>query len=62
MLDQISHLKKDLELSCTERKQDEGSHSSLLQDNSRMHRSLSELRTAQVGSNFVLVINSISID
>ncbi|KAI9557627.1 Tryptophanyl-tR synthetase-like protein [Daphnia sinensis] len=48
LLDQISHLKKDLELSSTERKHDEGSHSHLLEENEKMRRNINELRDSQV--------------
>ncbi|KAK4016551.1 hypothetical protein OUZ56_031508 [Daphnia magna] len=48
LLDQISHLKKDLELSSTERKQDEGSHSHLLEENEKMRHNINELRDSQV--------------
>lgn len=50
LLDQLSHLKKDLELSNTERKHDEGSHSNLLEDNSKMFHALQEMRASQVRS------------
>jgi hypothetical protein len=47
LLDQISHLKKDIEISSTERKHDEGSHSHLLEGNERMRKNISELRDVQ---------------
>ena len=47
LLDQISHLKKDIEISSTERKHDEGSHSHLLEENERMRKNISELRDIQ---------------
>ncbi len=56
LLDQISHLKKDLELSNTERKHDEGSHSNLLEENKSMRRNLDELRDSQVINIFLLLI------
>ncbi len=48
LLDQISHLKKDIEISSTERKHDEGSHSHLLEENERMHKNFSDLQDAKV--------------
>ena len=48
LLDQISHLKKDLELSNAERKYDEGSHSNLLEENKSMQQSIDKLRDDQV--------------
>lgn len=49
LLDQISHLKKDIELSSTERKHDEGRHSQLLDDNEKMRQNIIELRDSKVG-------------
>jgi hypothetical protein len=48
LLDQISHLKKDIEISSTERKHDEGSHSHLLEENERMHKNLSDMQNTKV--------------
>ena len=48
MLDEISHLKRDLELSTTERKHEEGSHSTLIEENKRMQKLLDEMRDMQV--------------
>ena len=47
LLDQISHLKKDIEISSTERKHDEGSHSHLLEQNEKMRKNFNEMRDAQ---------------
>jgi len=48
MLDEISHLKRDLELSCSERKHEEGSHVEIVKDNEKMHLIVTEMRDAQV--------------
>jgi hypothetical protein len=52
LLDQISHLKKDIEISSTERKHDEGSHSHLLEENERMHKNLSDMQNTKVHFHF----------
>ena len=48
MLDEISHLKRDLELSCSERKHEEGSHVEMVKDNEKMHLIVTEMCDAQV--------------
>lgn len=48
MLDEISHLKRDLELSCSERRHEEGSHVEMVKDNEKMHATIAEMRDAQV--------------
>ena len=50
LLDEISHLKKDMELSSSERKQDESGVQHLLKDNERLRLVISELRDIQVCS------------
>jgi len=47
LLDEISHLKKDMELSSSERKQDESGVQHLLKDNERLRLVISELRDIQ---------------
>merc|ERR1711911_516306 len=51
LLDEISHLKKDAELSSSERKQEEGGIQNLHKDNERLRLVVSELRDIQVYSN-----------
>ena len=48
MLDELSHLKKDAELSSRERKEEEGGVQHLVQDNERLRLVNSELRDVQV--------------
>lgn len=48
LLDELSHLKKDAELSSRERKEEEGGVQHLVQDNERLRLVNSELRDVQV--------------
>ena len=43
LLDEVSHLKRDLELSSSERKQEEGHQTALAEENERMRQTISEM-------------------
>lgn len=54
LLDEVSHLKRDLELSSTERKQQEGSQSELLKENEELRQTVAEMVKYKVKSYEVL--------
>lgn len=43
LLDEVSHLKRDLELSSSERKQEEGAQSELAKENERLRQTIAEM-------------------
>ena len=48
MLDEICHLKRDLELACSERRHEEGSHTEMTENYEKLLLTVGEMRDAQV--------------